>query len=188
MQLRKRPRPPIRRTTSVSGITVDLPNVDAVEMPSSDDHGSNQNHQMIGDPHHALVGTEEECLSYYSNYYNMSGFDGNSNGLYDQRFLPTMLSPRNNQRRSSGDFLETAHFLRTCGLCKRRLAHGKDIYMYSVECREQQMKNDERKEKLSGVVIMASKKEDHHASPSTTSSSSKAAAAASRKSETLAAA
>ncbi|KAF2293073.1 hypothetical protein GH714_036110 [Hevea brasiliensis] len=187
MLLGKRPRPPIRRTTSMTGITVDLANVDAPETPSSDD--ITHNHQMIGDPHHALVGPEEACLNYYNNYYDISGFDGNVNGLYDQRFLAAMVSPRNNQRTSSGsNFLETAHFLRTCGLCKRRLAPGKDIYMYrgdtafcSLECREQQMKNDERKEKS---LVMASKKEDRHASPSTATSSSKAAA--SRKSVTLA--
>lgn len=163
----------------MSGITVDIPDMGASEMaPSSEDSSTQNHHQMIGDPHHAAVGAEEVCLNYYSN----------SNGLYDQRFLASMVSPRINQRRSSaGALLETAHFLRTCGLCNRRLAHGKDIYMYrgdtafcSVECREQQMKNDEIKEKCSSLA-MASKKEDRHAS---TSSSSKAAA--SRKSETMA--
>ncbi|KAK4264892.1 hypothetical protein QN277_026011 [Acacia crassicarpa] len=45
------------------------------------------------------------------------------------------------------------HFLRTCRLCHRRLAAGRDIYMYrgdtafcSFECREEQMKEDERKD------------------------------------------
>ncbi|KAI9117108.1 hypothetical protein K1719_012107 [Acacia pycnantha] len=47
----------------------------------------------------------------------------------------------------------TPHFLRTCRLCHRRLAAGRDIYMYrgdtafcSFECREEQMKEDERKD------------------------------------------
>lgn len=68
-------------------------------------------------------------------------------------------SPRNNhniQRRSSGDFrvLETAPFLKACGLCKRRLGPGRDIYMYrgevafcSLECRQQLMIQEELKEK-----------------------------------------
>ncbi|GMI67907.1 hypothetical protein like AT1G22160 [Hibiscus trionum] len=47
-----------------------------------------------------------------------------------------------------------APFLRSCWLCTRRLAPGRDVYMYrgdtafcSLECREKQMKKDERKEK-----------------------------------------
>lgn len=85
------------------------------------------------------------------------------NGVYDgldQRFLATV-SPRN-PRRNSVDLLETAHFLKACFLCKRRLFPGRDIYMYrgdsafcSLECRQQQMNQDERKEKCS----LASKKE-----------------------------
>ncbi|KAK9110644.1 hypothetical protein Sjap_018704 [Stephania japonica] len=74
-----------------------------------------------------------------------------------------LLSPRNNQRPNSGEsFMETALFLRACGLCNKRLGPGRDIYMYrgdtafcSLECRQQRMNQDERKEKCS----MASKKE-----------------------------
>ncbi|CBI41084.3 unnamed protein product, partial [Vitis vinifera] len=129
MMLGKRARPQIKRTTSMTGITVDL------------------GHNMVA----------------------------GSNG-YDPRFLAATVSPRIH-RRSSGEFMETAHFLRTCGLCQRRLQPGRDIYMYrgdtafcSLECREQQMKQDERKEKYSG---MASKKEDHrhHASAQTAAAS-----------------
>ncbi|XP_020255446.1 uncharacterized protein LOC109832505 [Asparagus officinalis] len=61
-----------------------------------------------------------------------------------------------NFRRSSGDFraVETAPFLRACGLCKRRLGPGRDIYMYrgevafcSLECRQQLINQEEIKEK-----------------------------------------
>ncbi|KAF8084637.1 hypothetical protein N665_0709s0014 [Sinapis alba] len=45
-------------------------------------------------------------------------------------------------------------FLRTCSLCNRNLCHRHDIYMYrgdnafcSLECREKQIKLDERKVK-----------------------------------------
>ncbi|KAI4383492.1 hypothetical protein MLD38_009325 [Melastoma candidum] len=45
-----------------------------------------------------------------------------------------------------------AHFLEACGLCKRRLFPGRDIYMLrgdtafcSLECREQMMKQEKRK-------------------------------------------
>ncbi|EFH43143.1 predicted protein [Arabidopsis lyrata subsp. lyrata] len=84
----------------------------------------------------------------------MTVVDGGDN--YDQRFLG-MLSPVNHRRnerkdggRSSPSSLSS--FLGNCGFCKRRLAPGRDIYMYkgdaafcSIECREQQMEHDEDK-------------------------------------------
>jgi len=55
--------------------------------------------------------------------------------------------------------IEPAHFLDACRLCNRRLGHGRDIYMYrgdnafcSVECREQQIAMDERKEKSAAGI------------------------------------
>ncbi|XP_030541489.1 FCS-Like Zinc finger 6-like [Rhodamnia argentea] len=76
-------------------------------------------------------------------------------------------SPRSHRRHSS-ELLDTAHFLRSCSLCKRRLVPGRDIYMYrgdsafcSLECRQQQVKQDERKEKCS----FASKKGAMASSP-----------------------
>ncbi|KAG2301118.1 hypothetical protein Bca4012_059238 [Brassica carinata] len=54
-------------------------------------------------------------------------------------------------------------FLRTCSLCNRNLCHRHDIYMYrgdnafcSLECREKQIKLDERKVKH---VVRSSKKQ-----------------------------
>ncbi|KAI3462048.1 hypothetical protein Pfo_018711 [Paulownia fortunei] len=83
-----------------------------------------------------------------------------------------MLSPRYFRKNSSGDaHVETADFLRSCGLCNRRLAPGRDIYMYrgdtafcSLECREQQMKQDERKERRATAAAAAPAKngESHH--------------------------
>ncbi|KAJ0230019.1 FCS-Like Zinc finger 7 [Hirschfeldia incana] len=83
----------------------------------------------------------------------MAVVDGGDN--YDHRFL-TMFSPRNhsrNERKDGGkSSLPSSSFLGSCGFCKRRLAPGRDIYMYkgdaafcSVECREQQMEHDECK-------------------------------------------
>lgn len=67
-----------------------------------------------------------------------------------------------NARGPGAQMVEPAHFLRACFLCKRRLGHGRDIYMYrddrafcSVECRHQQIVIDERKEKRSIKVMMA---------------------------------
>ncbi|XP_077224946.1 FCS-Like Zinc finger 6-like [Tasmannia lanceolata] len=121
MILGKRPRPSMRRTTSMTEFTVDLPPINPSQ-PSD----------------------------FQAPKKNPEGFD--------PRIL-SMVSPRN-PRRNSGELIQTAHFLRACGLCKRRLAPGRDIYMYrgdtafcSLECRQQQMNQDERKEKCSSASM-----------------------------------
>ncbi|KAK7275738.1 hypothetical protein RIF29_16860 [Crotalaria pallida] len=135
MQLGKRPRAPMKRTTSISEITLDLKTsyTDVVEPKQT---------QGIG------------------------GVNGLNNGLDQSRRVMGMAkdySPRI-QRRHSANSAETPDddFLHACSLCKRRLIPGRDIYMYrgdsgfcSVECRQQQMKQDEKKEKL----LVASKKQ-----------------------------
>lgn len=91
----------------------------------------------------------------------INGDDTNNNNNYltvDQRVLST-ISPRNytNLRSPlSNSSAQTSHFLRACGLCNRRLAPGRDIYMYrgdtafcSSECRHQRIIEDEAKEKSS---------------------------------------
>ncbi|CBI19129.3 unnamed protein product, partial [Vitis vinifera] len=115
MLLGKRPRPPMKRTTSMTEFTLD-PN--SVQQPPSDSQNP------------------------FKDRPKSVGFGG------DPRY--------------SADFVDNSHFLRACCLCKRRLVSGRDIYMYrgdsafcSLECRQQQMNQDERKEKCS----LASKKE-----------------------------
>ncbi|KAJ9673782.1 hypothetical protein PVL29_023373 [Vitis rotundifolia] len=141
MLLGKRPRPPMKRTTSMTEFTLD-PN--SLQQPPSDSQNPFKDRPKSvgfgGDP-----------------YRQASGVDGYG---FDHRFL-SVVSPRN-PRRSSADFVDNSHFLRACCLCKRRLVSGRDIYMYrgdsafcSLECRQQQMNQDERKEKCS----LASKKE-----------------------------
>ncbi|KAJ8771621.1 hypothetical protein K2173_026798 [Erythroxylum novogranatense] len=124
MLLGKRPRHPMKRTTSMSEITFDLDTTDTTE-------------------------TNNPASDFFLNQRQPPTAFG------DQRFLASTVSPRNH-RRTSADFLETAQFLRACFLCKRRLTPGRDIYMYrgdsafcSLECRQQQMNQDERKEKCS---------------------------------------
>ncbi|KAK2659669.1 hypothetical protein Ddye_006202 [Dipteronia dyeriana] len=153
MLLGKRPRLPMKRTTSMNEITFDLGETTPASQPS--DHNKNNNRQKQG---------------------GGGGGDGGLEGL-DQGFLST-LSPRSNHRRHSVDFQDTTHFLRACCLCKRKLVPGRDIYMYrgdsafcSSECRQQQMNQDERKEKFSVVA-----------------SNKKAASPAAAKGETVAAA
>ncbi|XP_027942569.1 FCS-Like Zinc finger 5-like [Vigna unguiculata] len=128
MLLGKRPRPPMKRTTSMSEITFDL------NTTLDEDVQNNPVKGGLGpDPwtkHPPPVG---------------------SNGL-DQSRVWALVSPRNH-RRHSEDSAHTPEFLRVCFLCKRRLVPARDIYMYrgdsafcSSECREKQMKQDERKD------------------------------------------
>ncbi|XP_031119517.1 FCS-Like Zinc finger 6-like [Ipomoea triloba] len=124
MLLGKRPRPPMKRTTSMTEFTLDL-NAGAGA-------GSVQTSQAAA-------------------------------AAVDQHLTSAATVSARPHRRKSADFVETAHFLRACSLCKRRLIPGRDIYMYrgdsafcSLECRQQQMTQDERKEKCS---LVASKKE-----------------------------
>ncbi|KAG5034586.1 hypothetical protein JHK87_009496 [Glycine soja] len=72
----------------------------------------------------------------------VKGPGGNQNRVW------AMVSPRNHSEDTTPDFL------RVCFLCKRRLVPARDIFMYkgdsafcSSECREQLMKQDERKDK-----------------------------------------
>ncbi|KAL3339628.1 hypothetical protein AABB24_028300 [Solanum stoloniferum] len=128
--LGKKGRPPMRRTTSMTGITVDLGT--ATESEPSD---CNKPKIMVDE---IKTSSEKEGII-------MGGYSS----------VPAMVSPRY-QRRISGEGFERerANFLRICGLCNRRLINGRDIYMYrgdtafcSMECREEQMKQDERNDK-----------------------------------------
>ncbi|KAL4278693.1 hypothetical protein GQ457_03G033060 [Hibiscus cannabinus] len=145
MMLGKRPRlrPPMKRTTSLTEITFDL-STSTDEAPPSDPHNPFKTHP-------------KQDAGVWSPQIQANGGDG---GGLDQRLLATV-SPRVH-RRHSADFLETPPFLRSCCLCRRRLVPGRDIYMYrgdsafcSLECRQQQMNQDEKKEKCS----VASKKQ-----------------------------
>ncbi|KAH1073573.1 hypothetical protein J1N35_025901 [Gossypium stocksii] len=160
MLLGKRTRHPIKRTASMTGITVDvLSNVEDIVQQSFISHDPLR---PLNHPFHDFP---------------------KPNFAYDQRLL-AMVSPRNPGGVGSSGFTtnhildSSAPFLRSCCLCKRRLAPGRDIYMYrgdtpfcSLECREQQMKQDERREKWDAEQdgrrekwdAVASNKEGRHA-------------------------
>ncbi|XVF36760.1 hypothetical protein REPUB_Repub19eG0086100 [Reevesia pubescens] len=178
MLLGKRPRQPMKRTTSMKEITFDL-NTDA---PPSDPHNPFNNYPKQAAAAGLFGGAWSPQIQANGVGGSGGGGSGSGGGLegIDQRLLATV-SPRVN-RRHSVDFLETPHFLRSCGLCRRRLVPGRDIYMYrgdtafcSLECRQQQMNQDERKEKCS----TASKKQ--------ASASSDARSGVTAKGETVAA-
>ncbi|KAF3445773.1 hypothetical protein FNV43_RR10950 [Rhamnella rubrinervis] len=150
MLLGKRPRPPMKRTTSMSEITFDLSSNINGETP--------QVLSSSSDPHNPFINLKDVTGHQSAALWCRGG--GGVDGL-DQRLMATRVSPRN-QLSNSAAFVETAHFLRACSLCKRRLVPTRDIYMYrgdsafcSLECRQHQMNQDERKEKCS----LASKKE-----------------------------
>ncbi|KAK8677901.1 hypothetical protein V6N13_143421 [Hibiscus sabdariffa] len=130
MMLGKRPRlrPPMKRTASLTEITFDL-STSNDEAPPSDPHNPFKNHPK-----------QDAALSggVWSPQIQANGGDG---GGLDQRLLATV-SPRVH-RRHSADFMETPPFLRG------------DSAFCSLECRQQQMNQDEKKEKCS----VASKKQ-----------------------------
>ncbi|KAM0936334.1 putative Zf-FLZ domain-containing protein [Dioscorea sansibarensis] len=126
MLLGKRPRPPMRRTTSMTEFVPDVGVIETTKPPA-------EQNQRTASP-----ADVPEWLN--------------------SRYVAAVATPRAANRRSSADFtvVETAPFLKACGLCKRRLGPGRDIFMYrgemafcSLECRQQQMNYDERKEKCS---------------------------------------
>ncbi|CAL8997299.1 unnamed protein product [Prunus brigantina] len=147
MLLGKRPRPPMKRTTSMSEITFDLNTI-----------GTEAAQSQPSDPNNPF-----NPLAFWGGGGGGGGLDG-----LDQRLMMKMASPSpsspsspspRSHRRNTADFVETAHFLRACGLCKRRLVPGRDIYMYrgdtafcSLECRQQQMNLDERNDKCSSTA------------------------------------
>ncbi|KAJ4884688.1 hypothetical protein Rs2_34781 [Raphanus sativus] len=130
MLLGKRRRPPINRTTSLSEIKFDL-NLPGESEVSSTQQSPSQNPMV--EP-------------YVSNGQLVAA-------AVDRRLL-AMVSPRGNLRRHSVDFSDAGHFLRSCSLCERLLVPGRDIYMYrgdtafcSLDCRQQQIAQDERNDK-----------------------------------------
>ncbi|XWS23859.1 hypothetical protein CRYUN_Cryun28dG0051400 [Craigia yunnanensis] len=180
MLLGKRPRPPMKRTTSMKEITFDL-NTNKEASPSDPQNPFNNYPKQAAGLFGSVWDPQIQASGGGGDGVAAVVAAGGGNGLegLDQRLLATV-SPRVN-RRHSADFMETPNFLRSCGLCRRRLVPGRDIYMYrgdtafcSLECRQQQMNQDEKKEKCS----IASKKQ--------ATSSSAARSGVSSKGETVA--
>ena len=163
MLLGKRPRPPVmRRTTSMSGgMAVDMQVSDLepheeVMMPNNDNTlNLQQGEDGDGDdgikdpPHHAVpMGHDHGLMVMVPDQAKNSVF-GSIEYQYDERFLGMVVSPNSHlttnithhhsQNQASNNppphhVIHTPHFLRTCGLCKCRLAPGRDIYMYRYVC------------------------------------------------------
>ncbi|CAL9181606.1 unnamed protein product [Musa hybrid cultivar] len=156
MLLGKRQRPPMRRTTSMTEFAADvvLTDVEATQAPSDHEKTSNVLHHQWNpwmEPQRAAELPAQRRAS------------GVANWLEARYHGSLVLSPRTGgHRKNSADLavVETAPFLRACGLCKRRLGPGRDTFMYrgdiafcSLECRQQHINLEERKEKCSLTSI-----------------------------------
>ncbi|KAJ8478322.1 hypothetical protein OPV22_022049 [Ensete ventricosum] len=129
MLLRKRPRPPMRRTTSMTEFAAE------VEGPLTADQVGAESQSRHP---HLLQKQRNQRRAAEAALWRSGGGGG--------------------RRKNFGDFamVEAAPFLMACGLCKRRLGPGRDTFMYrgdiafcSLECRQQHMNQAEPKEKCS---------------------------------------
>lgn len=140
MLLGKRPRPPMRRTTSLTEISFDLGGVEAPQATSPGNPQQQRHHQRAVPGADGSGYARRQQLPQQQPYqadhhrqgqqqYQYLYLQAPSDGL-DTRYLSSMVSPRNPRRNSADCALEPAHFLRACGLCKRRLGPGRDTFMY----------------------------------------------------------
>ncbi|KAG0502001.1 hypothetical protein HPP92_002073 [Vanilla planifolia] len=154
MLLGKRQRQPMRRTTSMAGfaadlgVTEELPKPSDLQIPAIVPVNQQPQNRMGTNP-----GDKGDFTADWLRNINKSSSSTVAAAVH-------VVSPRITQRRSVDlavvAEVETAPFLRACGLCSRRLSPGRDIFMYrgeiafcSLECRQQQINLDERKAKCS---------------------------------------
>ncbi|XP_004502441.1 FCS-Like Zinc finger 7 [Cicer arietinum] len=137
----KRPRPSVmRRTTSISGdMSMDL------------------------EPHH-----EELLISHSHHQGTHGGLTVPDHTKTVSLIFPSTTNTNNhNPLHTAHAIHNTPHFLLTCALCNCRLPPARDIYMYrgdtafcSLECREQQMKQDRRVSPPYTATVKASTKSE----------------------------
>ncbi|CAK9324279.1 unnamed protein product [Citrullus colocynthis] len=144
MLLGKRPRGQMKRTASVSGITVDLSHVEGEEASDDQNPSTGEIPPVMGSQT-----LETDVMNYRLSFVSPRG-----------RTNPSAFNKHINHHSS-------LHFLRTCTFCHRRLSPAHDIYMYmgdtafcSAECREQKMEQDCRKEKSSTTVCGGSRQKE----------------------------
>ncbi|KAK8941895.1 hypothetical protein KSP40_PGU019359 [Platanthera guangdongensis] len=139
MLLGKRQRRDLKRTTSMTEFAVDFEVSDEQRRPP--DQEISPNLAVVSQPHPATMDPPWGPESWPAEWFPAMATS-----------VASWVSPRANPRRNSLHFTapETAPFLRSCGLCNRRLAPGRDIFMYrgetaycSFECRQQQINQDE---------------------------------------------
>ncbi|KAL0912475.1 hypothetical protein M5K25_018448 [Dendrobium thyrsiflorum] len=146
MLLGKRPRPPMSRTISMAEFAADLELAD--DSPLSSDQ--NISATVAINPHQQLQHLESKQRWWPGDFPVECR---QRNYKWASSAAATMIQPQG-PRRNSADFaaaVETAPFLRSCGLCKHSLNLGRDIFMYrgeiafcSLECRQQLMNQEDR--------------------------------------------
>ncbi|KAF3795281.1 hypothetical protein EJ110_NYTH05319 [Nymphaea thermarum] len=157
MLLGKRPRPPMRRTTSMRALSAEELNLEVPDAGAAIAMVIEQ--QQQGHQQRRASGSASGFQQPHLQRPTATGGYSPSAAAAAASAAAGGLSPRaitTKGRRNSADFMEASHFLRACSLCKRRIGPGRDIYMYrgdtaycSLECRQQQMNIDEKKEKCS---------------------------------------
>ncbi|KAL5222737.1 hypothetical protein ABZP36_027450 [Zizania latifolia] len=138
-------RNPMRRTTSMTEFA---PPVDVLADVAEEEADEETELQVQGEEEAAV---EEASYGWFGDAA-AAGVRADWLAAYTARAAPALAG----LRRNSADFsaVETAAFLRACGLCNRRLGPGRDTYMYkgdtafcSLECRQQHITHEEWKEK-----------------------------------------
>ena len=139
---------PMRRTTSVTEFTLSPVLAVVVEDEEEDV-------KIVGQADGGNDGRQDWLAAYGGG--GAGGAPGRDwMAAYRARAAPA----RAGLRRNSADYsaVETAAFLRHCGLCRRLLGPGRDTFMYkgeaafcSLECRQQHITHEEWKDKCSTV-------------------------------------
>ncbi|XP_066399319.1 FCS-Like Zinc finger 6-like [Miscanthus floridulus] len=134
---------PMRRTTSMTEFAPPDPLAAVMEDEEEAQLPDNSNSSLRG----AACGQQDWLSSF--------GGGGGAGGAAAYR-------ARAGLHRNSADYsvVETAAFLRACGLCRRRLGPGRDTFMYkgeaafcSLECRERHITQEEWKDKCAVTSI-----------------------------------
>ncbi|XP_006661172.2 FCS-Like Zinc finger 6 [Oryza brachyantha] len=153
---------PMRRTTSMTEFSP--PDVLAVV---AEEEGEDMEAMVVVD---GCGGGDDDGRQDWLASFGGGGGRGGGGGAPGQDWLAAYRAraapARAGIRRNSADYcaVETAAFLRACGLCRRRLGPGRDTFMYkgeaafcSLECRQQHMTQEEWNDKC--AVLTSRKKE-----------------------------
>uniref|UniRef100_A0A0E0LUS2 FLZ-type domain-containing protein n=1 Tax=Oryza punctata TaxID=4537 RepID=A0A0E0LUS2_ORYPU len=149
---------PMRRTTSMTEFA---PPVDVLVADEEEaDEATELEVNGGGEVEEEDAAVEEASYGWFGVGADGAGVRADWLAAYRARAAPALAG----LRRNSADFsaVETAAFLRACGLCNRRLGPGRDTFMYkgdtafcSLECRQQHITHEEWKEKRALAMATA---------------------------------
>ncbi|XP_052164013.1 FCS-Like Zinc finger 6-like [Oryza glaberrima] len=157
---------PMRRTTSMTefappvDVLVGGRVADEAEAEAEADEATELEVSGGGEVEEEDAAVEEASYGWFGAGADGAGVRADWLAAYRARAAPALAG----LRRNSADFsaVETAAFLRACGLCNRRLGPGRDTFMYkgdtafcSLECRQQHITHEEWKEKRALAIATA---------------------------------